>query len=149
MDLSGHVARSITEMPHCRKRDASQLAGALPFHEFETRLIILERSADANKWRSGHTLLAGQGSKSPPSSGLANESCISPTIAVRFHNTHSLRSRGMEARLGQPGVMAALGAAILFGAGTPLAKSLLEVVDPWLLAGLLYLGSGLGLTAYR
>lgn len=52
-------------------------------------------------------------------------------------------------RLRQPGVLAAFGAALLFGAGTPLAKLLLQTVDPWLLAGLLYLGSGLGLTAYR
>ena len=42
-----------------------------------------------------------------------------------------------------PGVGAALGAALLFGAGTPLAKMLLVGTDPWLLAGLLYLGSGL------
>jgi len=48
-----------------------------------------------------------------------------------------------------PGIMAALGAALLFGAGTPLAKRLLDSVDPWLLAGLLYAGSGLGLTLYR
>ena len=47
------------------------------------------------------------------------------------------------------GVPAALGAALLFGAGTPLAKWLLDTVSPWLLAGLLYLGSGLGLTLYR
>lgn len=52
-------------------------------------------------------------------------------------------------RLRQPGVLAALGAALLFGAGTPLAKLLLKSIDPWLLAGLLYLGSGIGLTAYR
>jgi len=45
--------------------------------------------------------------------------------------------------------MAALGAALLFGAGTPLAKALLADVDPWLLAGLLYLGSGVGLTMVR
>ena len=38
---------------------------------------------------------------------------------------------------------------MLFGAGTPLAKWLLDAVDPWLLAGLLYLGSGVGLTVYR
>lgn len=38
---------------------------------------------------------------------------------------------------------------MLFGAGTPLAKLLLSRVDPWLLAGLLYLGSGIGLTLYR
>lgn len=51
--------------------------------------------------------------------------------------------------LHQPGVAAALGAALLFGAGTPLAKLLLTHASPWLLAGLLYLGSGLGLTAVR
>ncbi len=49
----------------------------------------------------------------------------------------------------QKGVPAALGAAILFGVGTPLAKLLLDAVNPWLLAGLLYLGSGLGLKLYR
>lgn len=47
------------------------------------------------------------------------------------------------------GIAAALGAAVLFGAGTPLAKLLLASLSPWLLAGLLYLGSGLGLTLYR
>lgn len=47
------------------------------------------------------------------------------------------------------GVIAALAAALLFGAGTPLAKLLLHTVSPWLLAGLLYLGSGLGLALYR
>jgi drug/metabolite transporter (DMT)-like permease len=52
-------------------------------------------------------------------------------------------------RLRQPGILAALSAALLFGAGTPLAKLLLKSVDPWLLASLLYLGSGIGLTIYR
>ena len=51
--------------------------------------------------------------------------------------------------LRQTGVPAALGAALLFGAGTPLAKWLLDAVNPWLLAGLLYLGSGVGLSLYR
>lgn len=51
--------------------------------------------------------------------------------------------------LNRPGVRAAFAAALLFGAGTPLAKLLLHSVNPWLLAGLLYLGSGIGLTAYR
>ncbi|MFA6972428.1 MAG: DMT family transporter [Gallionella sp.] len=51
--------------------------------------------------------------------------------------------------LRQPGVSAVLVAALLFGAGTPLAKWLLDAVSPWLLAGLLYLGSGVGLTLYR
>ncbi len=49
----------------------------------------------------------------------------------------------------RPGVAAALGAALLFGAGTPFAKALLSEVDPWLLAGLLYLGSGIGLALVR
>jgi drug/metabolite transporter (DMT)-like permease len=48
-----------------------------------------------------------------------------------------------------PGVTAALAAAALFGAGTPVAKRLLGTVDPWLLAGLLYLGSGAGLALWR
>ncbi len=48
-----------------------------------------------------------------------------------------------------PGVAAALGAAVLFGAGTPFAKLLLDSVNPWLMAGLLYLGSGLGLSAAK
>lgn len=39
----------------------------------------------------------------------------------------------------------ALLAAALFGASTPLAKLLLGAVDPWMLAGLLYLGAGVGL----
>ncbi|MDP1595389.1 4-amino-4-deoxy-L-arabinose-phosphoundecaprenol flippase subunit ArnE [mine drainage metagenome] len=47
------------------------------------------------------------------------------------------------------GILAALVSALLFGAGTPLAKLLLNHVSPWLLAGLLYLGSGIGLTLYR
>jgi drug/metabolite transporter (DMT)-like permease len=46
-------------------------------------------------------------------------------------------------------ILAALGAALLFGAGTPLAKSLLAGTSPWLLAALLYLGSGLGLAITR
>jgi drug/metabolite transporter (DMT)-like permease len=47
------------------------------------------------------------------------------------------------------GVLAALLSALLFGAGTPLAKLLLDDVGPWLLAGLLYLGAGSGLLLYR
>ncbi len=44
-----------------------------------------------------------------------------------------------------PAVVAALVAALLFGASTPFAKQLLRDVSPMLLAGLLYLGSGIGL----
>jgi len=48
-----------------------------------------------------------------------------------------------------PGVASALLAALLFGASAPVAKWLLADVNPWLLAGLFYLGSGIGLSAYR
>jgi drug/metabolite transporter (DMT)-like permease len=47
-----------------------------------------------------------------------------------------------------PGAPFALASAVLFGASTPFAKLLLgQGVNPWLLAGLLYLGSGAGLSA--
>ena len=45
-----------------------------------------------------------------------------------------------------PGVPIALASAVLFGAATPFSKLLLGSTDPQLLAGLLYLGAGLGLS---
>lgn len=57
---------------------------------------------------------------------------------------------GLRAFLAWPGAPLAIASAALFGAGTPLAKALLgEGVSPWLLAGLLYLGSGVGLAVVR
>ncbi len=47
------------------------------------------------------------------------------------------------------GVTAALAAATLFGVSTPLAKLLVREISPWMLAGLLYLGSGIGLAVIR
>ena len=47
------------------------------------------------------------------------------------------------------GVVFALLAAFLFGASTPLAKLLIGDVPPVMLGGLLYLGSGVGLSVYR
>lgn len=44
-----------------------------------------------------------------------------------------------------PGVPLALGSAVLFGASAPLSKLLMGSIDPWLLAGILYLGAGFGL----
>src|SRR6201982_500067 len=46
------------------------------------------------------------------------------------------------------GAMAALLAAALFGASTPFSKLLLGRIDPLLLAGILYLGSGIGLSGW-
>jgi drug/metabolite transporter (DMT)-like permease len=44
------------------------------------------------------------------------------------------------------GAVAGLGAAVLFGLSTPLAKLLLPSTGPFLMAGLLYLGAGVGLS---
>src|SRR5450755_768004 len=44
------------------------------------------------------------------------------------------------------GIFAALGAAALFGLSTPIAKGLVGEIPPLLLAGLLYAGSGVGLS---
>ena len=48
-----------------------------------------------------------------------------------------------------PGVPLAIAAAILFGASTPLSKFLLGSIDPWMLAGILYFGAGIGLFVLR
>ena len=45
------------------------------------------------------------------------------------------------------GILFAILSAVLFGASTPFAKLLLGTVDPWMMAGLLYLGAGGGLAA--
>jgi len=43
------------------------------------------------------------------------------------------------------GPLFAIIAAVLFGLSSPLSKLLLNGTDPWILAGLLYLGSGVGM----
>lgn len=47
-----------------------------------------------------------------------------------------------------PGIAQGLAAAVLFGLSTPLAKALLGTISPLLLAGLLYAGSGIGLSLW-
>ncbi|MBO3102280.1 hypothetical protein [Cellulomonas fengjieae] len=47
------------------------------------------------------------------------------------------------------GVQSTLLAAVLFGASAPVAKLLRGEVSPWLLAGLLYVGAGLGMGVWR
>ena len=48
-----------------------------------------------------------------------------------------------------PGVPLALASAVLFGASTPFSKLLLSEAPPQLLAGLLYIGAGLGLAVLQ
>lgn len=57
--------------------------------------------------------------------------------------------RSLTGRTPPVGVLAALGAAVLFGAGTPVSKTLLGATSPWMLAGVLYTASGVALWAYR
>lgn len=54
-----------------------------------------------------------------------------------------------DARSTPTGPVLALASALLFGLSAPAAKLLVATADPWLLAGLLYLGSGVGLGLYR
>ena len=54
----------------------------------------------------------------------------------------------MQIKAWHRGVLAALGSAFSFGAGTPLSKSLLGTVNRVTLAGLLHLGFGVGLGIY-
>ena len=65
------------------------------------------------------------------------EEVIATNLRLRFE--HGIR----------PGVLPALGAALLFGAATPVTKPLVSRANPWLLAGFLYLGSGAGLYLFR
>src|SRR3954465_14634877 len=58
-------------------------------------------------------------------------------------------SQGDHSHIAAPGILFALTSALLFGASTPFAKLLLGALDPWMLAGLLYLGSGIGPAALR
>ena len=58
-------------------------------------------------------------------------------------------SSANHSHIAAPGILFALVSALLFGASTPFAKLLLGAIDPWMLAGLLYLGSGIGLVALR
>jgi drug/metabolite transporter (DMT)-like permease len=51
--------------------------------------------------------------------------------------------------MNQTAIAMALGSAVLFGVSAPAAKWLLGALDPWLLAGLLYLGAGVGLALVR
>lgn len=48
-----------------------------------------------------------------------------------------------------PGVPLALASAAFFGTTPPLSKLLLDAANPFMLAGLLYLGAGVGLGLYN
>lgn len=60
-----------------------------------------------------------------------------------------MNEKTVTAKMPMRGVAYALLASVLFGLSTPISKSLLTRVDPLLLAGLFYVGSGVGLMACR
>jgi drug/metabolite transporter (DMT)-like permease len=61
----------------------------------------------------------------------------------------ALRFAAMSRNTTLPGVGAALLSAVLFGLTTPIAKQLLSAASPLLIAGLLYAGSGIGVSLMR
>jgi drug/metabolite transporter (DMT)-like permease len=63
--------------------------------------------------------------------------------------TVGMTGSGPVSRAMQGGALAALASALLFGLTTPIAKHLLAGTHPLLIAGLLYLGSGVGVGALR
>jgi drug/metabolite transporter (DMT)-like permease len=76
-----------------------------------------------------------------PASSLA-------AVGPRIYSTVSWYSGLAEEATMKSGVLYALGAATLFGASTPFAKLLVGQIPPIILAGLLYLGSGVGLLTW-
>jgi len=79
---------------------------------------------------------------------LPRDRCLQSVIGIKGNlgnlKAPIMKDRPHSHRLGS-GPLLALGSAFLFGASTPIAKLLLGVTDPLLLAGLLYLGSGIDL----
>lgn len=73
-----------------------------------------------------------------------NSTSAAPGTGPPAGGTPLARPRWLPGR----GPALALAAAALFGASTPAAKPLLGAVDPFVLAGLLYLGSGVGLGSW-
>lgn len=74
---------------------------------------------------------------------------IRETSASEAPLRHTEGRKGLTLTTMNFGIAAALGSAVLFGASTPLAKLLVGTINPWLLAGLLYFASGIGLSAIR
>src|SRR5713226_5200125 len=74
-------------------------------------------------------------------------SCIDSRIPVLDFQARLVKNKTMKIAI-NPGILQALSAAVLFGASTPFAKMLLADLSPILLAGLFYLGSGVGLIAW-
>lgn len=66
------------------------------------------------------------------------------TAVGRGDNDRDFLGSGVPRR-NRTGIAIALVSPALFGASTPLAKGLLVSVDPWMMAGILYLGAGIGL----
>jgi drug/metabolite transporter (DMT)-like permease len=71
---------------------------------------------------------------------VARADSISPKSALALQDDENMNPAA---------VLAALASAALFGVSTPAAKALLGVMDPVILAGLLYCGAGIGIALLR
>src|SRR3981189_2989746 len=108
-----------------------------------TRDLILRRGATA---QAGARLEGRRGADARPAQGRARGVWKTDGRGGPLGYNHGMS----RFPIAWPGVPLALLSAGLFGISMPLAKVLLgERVSPWLLAGLLYLGSGLGLAVLQ
>jgi drug/metabolite transporter (DMT)-like permease len=96
-------------------------------------------------WREKLMVVKPGTEKKEPKSGSspANRRPVRPYDWKPVCRSDGLKGAGMV------GIVYALLSAVLFGVSAPFAKILLGEISPWLLAGLLYLGSGIGLAIAR
>ncbi len=80
--------------------------------------------------------------------GLLGQDKPVTRLLFRFIFWPTVERRMSDFKDNRKAIVFALMAAVLFGISTPLAKTLTPELSPVLLAGLLYLGSGLGLGLY-
>src|SRR5262249_6561067 len=80
---------------------------------------------------------------------LANPRSCLWIAAPSLRDYRSIALRSIEVMINRRAVLLALTSAALFGLATPVAKALLGSTHPFVLAGLLYLGAGLGIAALR
>jgi drug/metabolite transporter (DMT)-like permease len=82
-------------------------------------------------------------------SGIFRSCCREFDAGAAFPRSAADDNCAVKLAVLHPAVLSALAAAALFGASTPFAKQLVGGLPTLLLAGLLYLGSGIGLIAIR
>jgi drug/metabolite transporter (DMT)-like permease len=106
------------------------------------RAIVLSSNANAPVEARAYYRTNAAGAMIIGCAGWARSSSSKSVSRVEYARMRKAAENGNFA-----GVWAALGAALLFGLSTPFSKILLGGMPPFMLAGLLYLGAGIGLGA--